>query len=216
MPLGAVTSLNVPSPIVVQQHARQPARTASGGSRQRPVPSADRADGVRFPGPGEIPADVEIEPAIVVVIHERGARRPSRHGAPAAVVTSVNVPVAVVAEERVAAEAGDVKVDVAIVVVVRRRGAEVVAGTGNSRPFGDVLELPVRRGCDRADSRSADRACPAAGPSVVSAADCRAVGEEQIETTVSVSVEDRDTAAHRFRQKLDARLRRGVAERDAR
>ncbi len=210
MPLAAEASLNVPSPLLRSNtlgNRRELPRVAVGaaGAVRR------RADEVRFPRPGEIPADIEIEPAVVVVVHERGARRPSRHRGPRRRRHIGERPAAVVAEEGVAAEAGDVQVDVAVVVVVRHGRAEVVARAGQSRPLGHVLELPA--------AEVAIETIPEARLALVRRpgrgrvrADRRAVGEEQIEPPVAVGVEDRHAAAHRFRQELHAGLRRRVAE----
>ena len=115
----------------------------------------------------------------------------SRRARPAALGHVGEGAVAVVAEERVAAQAGDEQVGVAVVVVVGGDDAQVVAPAGHARGLGHVGE--------RAVAVVVVQAVPVAGPVLLERLDRRAVDDVDVEPAVVVVVEERDARDHRLR-----------------
>ena len=205
MPDAAETSAKVPSPLLWKSDVRQALvllRVAVVGRLGSPQTGSWR--GI----PDDVVGDEEVEPPVAVEVDEGGGDRPQRAVLRVAAREAGGLgdvlegAVAVVAEERVAAQAGDEEVGVAVVVVVAGGDAEVVAPPGHARRLGHVGEGAVARCCGRGGSSMR-------GPSSPRRAMRRAVHDVDVEPAVVVVVEEGHARDHRLRLVL-ARRAAGV------
>ena len=170
--------------------------------------------GVVAEGPLHVAAHEEVEPAVVVEVHEGGARGPAAARDPGLGGHVGEAAVALVPVELVGEDAGHVQVLVAVVVVVADRDPLPVARAGQARGRGHVLETAVRL--------LAVEPVPVARPVLDRqgalrhrVVDARPVREEDVEAPVAVVVEERHPRAHRLRQVLLRGGRGHVPEVDA-
>ena len=136
--------------------------------------------------------------AVAVVIDERRARRPLRIAQPRLRGRVGERAVAVVVQERDAAERGDEQIEIAVVVVVADRDAHAVRLDTGMRLLGHVRELqrpPLadRRQIVAKESRRFRAADVARGQRA-------ALHDEDIEIAVVVVVEQGDARAHHLGQ----------------
>ena len=158
--------------------------------------------------PLHVARDEQIEAAVVVVVEEAGARAPAaaRDTGPARHVAERTV--TVVAIQRVAAVVGDVEIVEAVVVVVANGHAHAVAVLRHARDARLLADVD-----ERAVGRLVIQPVPERGIGLVRLSfrwhrvvDLRAVGEEDVEASVVVVVQQRYATAHRLDQVL---VRRG-------
>ena len=109
---------------------------------------------VALPLGGRAPVDVarheEIEPAVRVVIEERGARAPAGSGDAGRRRHVAKAPAPVVLEQHVPPEVRDIQVGVAVVVVIAGRDAHAVPGASAPLPLRHVVEAARRRVAEEA------------------------------------------------------------------
>ena len=136
----AVTSVNVPSRLLRYRRSRLRAgRRAEGSSPGSPV--RREASLVRLDAVVHVVADVQIEPAIAVVVDERRQTRSNPGSSVPLCLRHVGErSVAVVAEHLVRSEVGEVEVDAAVVVDVARRHAHAVPARVDPARIGHVGE----------------------------------------------------------------------------
>ena len=92
----------------------------------------------------QVGGDIEVEPAVAVVVAEGGARVPVEAARDARLLCDVGEgPVAVVVEQEAVADVGDEQVGAAVVVVVGRRAARAPGIPGHSGLLGDLRERAV-------------------------------------------------------------------------
>ena len=161
--------------------------------------------------PIHVASDEEVEPAVVVVVEEPGARAPSAGRHTGAFRDVGERAVAIVAIERVSAVVGDVEVCEAVVVVVADRDAHAVVVLRHAGETGLLRDVD-----ERAIRVLVIEAIPEVRVGLVGqfarrhrVVDLRAVGEEHVQAAVVVVVQQRHAAAHGLHQILVRR--RGVA-----
>ena len=194
---------------------------------ERPLPVRERrvdrpVDGRR---PRDVVADEQVESAVAVVVDERGRRaerdggaqvtnwsfdatgRPPGPPTPAASVTSTNFFPSTLRNSRCLPTHDDEDVRAAVVVEVADRDAHAVQRDVQPDRRGHVLELHAAEVAVELERRALGlhRRIVVARPDA-------AVDEEEIGLAVAVVVDDRDPAAHRLGQQLEAGVAVLVAE----
>ena len=154
--------------------------------------------------PVEIAGDEQIEPAVVVVIEEAGARAPSAGGDAGLPGDVGERAVPVVAIERVAAVARDVEIREAVVVVVSHRDAHAVMVLWHSGETGLLRHVDERAIVVLPVQPVPESAVGLVGRFAVrhGIVDLRAVREEHVQTAVVVVVQQRHAAPHGLNQVL--------------
>ncbi len=138
----------------------------------------------------DIPGDVQIEPAVGVVVAEGASRGPAVDGDSrlrGLVGERAALPVPI---EPVRAEVGDIQIGEAVVVDVAGADALAPPLVGHARLEGDIAEFPV---ADVAEQRRSRR-----WRTVPHAVERRAVHEEHVDEPVLIDVHQRHTGARRF------------------
>jgi hypothetical protein len=155
------------------------------------------AAGIGGAVPDDVVGDEQVEPPVAVVVEEGGGDRPERAVLLVAAREAGGLGhvgeggVAVVAEERVAAQAGHEEVAVAVAVVVGGDDAQVVAAAGDAGGLGHVRE--------RAVAAVVVQAVPEARLVLLERLDRSAVHHVEVEPAVVVVVEERHAGDHRLR-----------------
>ncbi len=151
--------------------------------------------------PDQITADEEVQIAVAIVVEEAGAGGPAAAGDAGLFSDVGEGAVAVVAEQRVAAEIGDVEVWIAVVVIVAGGHAHAVVAVLHAGLFGDISEGAV--------AVVAVEAVPEPGIGLVGRGagghgilQAGPIDEIDVEPAVAVEVEQRDAADHGFDQVL--------------
>ena len=165
----------------------------------------ERAEEILLDRPADVVGDHQVEPAVLVVVEEHGARGEAGI-ADAGLCRHVRErPAAQVAEQAVRAEAGHVQVDATVVVVVGGRDPKPIHLDRQARRLGHVREMALAVvAIQRRQARLLGTARKARG-----------VHEEDVLGAVAVVVEERDPRAHRLGQVLLPEGAARVTERDA-
>ena len=191
MSVPALTSVNVPSPLLWIQQARrrlEDARDAVEALAQLVV----AAEHVARQRELDEAAEEQIEPAVVVVVEPDRARRPAGRGDARLLGDVGERAVAVVVVQRAAAVRGDEDVGVAVVVVVGDGAAHAeLRAAGDAGLVGDVGERAVAVVLVERVLERRLRLVEVAGA---------AVDHEDVDPAVVVVVEERDARPHRLRQ----------------
>src|ERR1043165_5979796 len=164
--------------------------------------------------PIHVARDEEVEPPVAVVVEPARARRPARRARLRLLRHVLESAIAAVTIQSRATQAGDVEVYEAVAVEVSGRRAHRVAFAAQSRALGHVLEGAVRL---LMIETIPEARLGFVGPRAFRhrVLKSRAGGEEEVEPTVVVVVEECDPSAHRLRQVLLRGGRGRVAEVDA-
>ena len=161
--------------------------------------------------PLHVVADEKIEIAVAVVVHPCGACAPlTVAAADAGGGGHIREAPVDVAEQMVAADGRDEEIDPPVVVVVSRRDAHPVQIHRQAGGFGRVDEASVAGVAIQHEPRMRRAVALALRPGPWARID-----EQQVGPAVAIEVEERDAAAHRFRQQFLALRAVLVLERDA-